>query len=88
MLVGYNFAPLVFRDRKTGITEVDLALANDVREQNGMPGEDLTERVDDKKLSESLVSNKEVFEGGVGRQTWLGSTALLPTWAITLGFRF
>ena len=28
------------------------------------------------------------FEGGVGRQTWLGSTALLPTWAITLGFRF
>lgn len=28
------------------------------------------------------------FEGGIGRQTWLGSTALLPTWAITLGFRF
>ena len=28
------------------------------------------------------------FEGGVGRQTWLGSTALVPTWAITLGFRF
>jgi hypothetical protein len=28
------------------------------------------------------------FEGGLGRQTWLGSTVLLPTWAITLGFRF
>ena len=28
------------------------------------------------------------FEGGIGRQTWLGSMALLPTWAITLGFRF
>eukprot|EP00985_Skeletonema_marinoi_P007295 scaffold3200_cov106-Skeletonema_marinoi.AAC.4 len=71
VLVGYNFAPLVFRDRKTGITEVDLALANDVREQNGMPGEDLTERVDDKKLNESLVSKKEVFEVGVGRRSSL-----------------
>lgn len=26
-------------------------------------------------------------EVGVGRQTWLGVTALLPTWAVTLGFR-
>jgi len=70
VLVGYNFAPLVFRDRKTGITEVDLALANDVREQNGMPGEDLTERVEN-KLSESLVSKKEASEGGVGRRSSL-----------------
>eukprot|EP00984_Skeletonema_dohrnii_P005747 scaffold2034_cov113-Skeletonema_dohrnii-CCMP3373.AAC.8 len=67
VLIGYNFAPLVFRDRKTGITEVDLALANDVREQNGMPGEDLTERVDD-KMNVSLVSKKEASEGGVGRR--------------------
>jgi len=70
VLVGYNFAPLVFRDRKTGITEVDLALANDVREQNGMPGEDLTERVDD-KMNVSLVSKKEASEGGVGRRSSL-----------------
>jgi len=28
------------------------------------------------------------IELGLGRQTWLGSTVLLPTWAITLGFRF
>jgi hypothetical protein len=59
VLIGYNFAPLVFRDRKTGMMEVDLALANDVREQHGPKGEDLTERVN---LKESLVPMKEGLE--------------------------
>lgn len=27
-------------------------------------------------------------EIGAGRQTWAGTTLLLPTWAVTLGFRF
>ena len=64
VLIGYNFAPLVFRDRKTGMLEVDLALANDVREQNGLPGEDLMERMDcgGGVLNESLISKKEGFE--------------------------
>jgi len=69
VLIGYNFAPLVFRDRKTGMLDVDLALANDVREQNGLPGEDLTERVNEKKKKlkkESIVSTKDGFECGAG----------------------
>lgn len=67
VLIGYNFAPLVFRDRKTGMLDVDLALANDVREQNGLPGEDLTERVNEKKMkNDSIVSTKDGFECGVG----------------------
>lgn len=69
VLIGYNFAPLVFRDRKTGMLDVDLALANDVREQNGLPGEDLTERVNEKKKKkkiEGIVSTKDGFECGAG----------------------
>ena len=67
VLIGYNFAPLVFRDRKTGMLDVDLALANDVREQNGLPGEDLTERVYEKKMKhEGIVSTKDGFECGAG----------------------
>ena len=60
VLIGYNFAPLVFRDRKTGILDCDLALANDVREQSGLPGEDLTERDESMALSQSAVSKKRV----------------------------
>ena len=41
VLIGFNFAPLVFRDTETGKLEVDLSLANDVREQVGFKGEDL-----------------------------------------------
>lgn len=41
VLVGYNFAPLVFRDNETGIFEVDLSLCHDVREQRGGGCEDL-----------------------------------------------
>ncbi len=67
VLIGYNFAPLVFRDRKSGMLEVDLALANDVREQNGLPGEDLTERVNDHHFkNEKIVPTKDGFECGTG----------------------
>ena len=68
VLVGYNFAPLVFRDEKTGVLDVDLSLANDVREQNGLPGEDLTERVDSKESSDlsSSAPAAEQHQVGVG----------------------
>jgi hypothetical protein len=44
VLIGYNFAPLVFRDKATGVLEVDRTLENDVREQQGLQGEDLSVR--------------------------------------------
>lgn len=60
VLIGYNFAPLVFRDRKTGILDCDLALANDVREQSGLPGEDLAERCDETAVLSQSVKNKSL----------------------------
>lgn len=45
VLVGYNFAPLVFRDNTTGLFEVDLSLCHDVREQKGGSCEDLNTSV-------------------------------------------
>ena len=71
VLIGYNFAPLVFRDRKTGILDCDLALANDVREQSGLPGEDLAERCDEaavlsQSVNKSLRKNKGLIESGGG----------------------
>jgi len=44
VLIGYNFAPIVFRDPDTGVLEVDMSMVNDVREQSGMRGEDLSAR--------------------------------------------
>ena len=41
---GYNFAPIVFRDPDSGKLEVDLSMINDVREQSGIRGEDLSVR--------------------------------------------
>ena len=35
--------------------------------------------------SEQISAAAEI---GAGRQTWAGATLLLPTWAVTLGFRF
>ena len=35
--------------------------------------------------SEQISAAAEI---GAGRQTWGGTTVLLPTWAVTLGFRF
>jgi hypothetical protein len=74
VLIGYNFAPLVFRDRKTGILEVDLSLANDVREQNGLQGEDLTEREreDPMKKKESLVVSMKKEGVEVSEQPLVG----------------
>mmetsp|Transcript_11408 Transcript_11408/g.18551 ORF Transcript_11408/g.18551 Transcript_11408/m.18551 type:complete len:411 (+) Transcript_11408:388-1620(+) len=44
VLIGFNFAPIVFRDVETGKLEVDLSMCNDVREQYGIRGEDLSMR--------------------------------------------
>ncbi|KAL7512346.1 hypothetical protein ACHAXN_009417, partial [Cyclotella atomus] len=43
VLIGFNFAPLVFRDHDTGQFEVDLSLCHDVREQKGGGGEVLND---------------------------------------------
>lgn len=40
VLIGFNFAPLVFRDNVTGLFDVDLSLCHDVREQKGGGSED------------------------------------------------
>jgi hypothetical protein len=49
VLIGFNFAPIVFRNVETGLLEVDLALANDVREQSGLGGENLSIRRNNSK---------------------------------------
>ena len=49
VLIGFNFAPIVFRNVETGLLEVDLALAHDVREQSGLRGENLSIRRDNSK---------------------------------------
>ena len=56
VLIGFNFAPIVFRNVKTGLLEVDLARANDVREQSGLRGENLSLRqINSKEDNESIV---------------------------------
>jgi hypothetical protein len=49
VLIGFNFAPIVFRNVETGLLEVDIARANDVREQSGLRGENLSLRQDRSK---------------------------------------
>eukprot|EP00584_Thalassiosira_punctigera_P007346 CAMPEP_0172539204 /NCGR_PEP_ID=MMETSP1067-20121228/10462_1 /TAXON_ID=265564 ORGANISM="Thalassiosira punctigera, Strain Tpunct2005C2" /NCGR_SAMPLE_ID=MMETSP1067 /ASSEMBLY_ACC=CAM_ASM_000444 /LENGTH=669 /DNA_ID=CAMNT_0013324853 /DNA_START=106 /DNA_END=2115 /DNA_ORIENTATION=+ len=44
VLIGYNFAPIVFRNTDTGALEVELSMCHDVREQYGIRGEDLSIR--------------------------------------------
>ena len=44
VLIGFNYAPITFRDIETGKLEVDLSMINDVREQSGIRGEDLSIR--------------------------------------------
>lgn len=41
VLIGFNFAPVVFRDIATGLFDVDLTLCHDVREQQGGGSENL-----------------------------------------------
>lgn len=79
VLIGYNFAPIVFRDTETGILEVDLSMVNDVREQYGIRGEDLSIRrsgskesgVGDmiSKLSSTIRIKKSKSGDGLGSVT-------------------
>ncbi|KAL7533966.1 hypothetical protein ACHAXR_005553 [Thalassiosira sp. AJA248-18] len=57
VLIGYNFAPIVFRDTETGKLDVDLSMCNDVREQYGIRGEDLSIRRSGSKESLSRLSS-------------------------------
>jgi len=43
MLVGYNFAPLLFKQEGSEMLKVDMSLANDVVEQSLLGGEKLTD---------------------------------------------
>ncbi|KAL3775946.1 hypothetical protein ACHAW5_000895 [Stephanodiscus triporus] len=63
VLIGFNFAPLVFGDSKTGLLEVDLARANDVREQSGLRGENLSQRHlfhVSKENTENIMANSNI----------------------------
>ena len=57
VLIGFNFAPIVFRDTETGLLEVDLARANDVREQSGLGGENLSIRQGNSKEDKERVKD-------------------------------
>ena len=57
VLIGFNFAPIVFRDTETGLLEVDLARANDVREQSGLGGENLSIRRGNSKEDKERVKD-------------------------------
>jgi len=46
VLIGFNFAPIVFRDVETGALDVEISMCHDVREQYGIEGEDLSIRRD------------------------------------------
>ena len=67
VLIGFNFAPMVFRDVDTGNLEVDLSLSNDVREQAGMRGENLSFRrtgTRQRQLSSTIQIRKSFCEYG------------------------
>lgn len=57
VLIGFDFAPIVFRDAETGLLEVDLARANDVREQSGLGGENLSIRRGNSKEDKERVKD-------------------------------
>lgn len=58
VIIGFDYAPLVYENDDTGKLEVDLRLANDVREQHGGKGEslDCSDYVEDES-SRSLTSS-------------------------------
>jgi hypothetical protein len=57
VLIGFNFAPILFRNVETGLLEVDLAIVNDVREQSGLRGENLSFRRDNTKKDKEGVND-------------------------------
>merc|ERR1712087_746601 len=69
VLIGYNFAPIVFRDPDSGALEVDTTMCHDVREQYGIRGEDLSIR---------RTGSKE-FGPGPGGLVHLASTIRIKT---------
>ncbi|KAL7541919.1 hypothetical protein ACHAWF_007053 [Thalassiosira exigua] len=68
VLIGYNFAPIVFHNVETGMLEVDMSYSNDVREQYGIRGEDLSiRRTGSKELavSTSLKSFQNKLQSNI-----------------------
>ena len=78
VLIGYNFAPIVFRDIDTGSLDVDISMCHDVREQYGIRGEDLSIRRSPSKelitkvpnnLTSTIRINKSKSGDGLGSVT-------------------
>jgi len=58
VLIGFNFAPLVFRNEDTEKLEVDMSLCHDVREQQGGGGEDLMDERKRLRRANSTINIK------------------------------
>jgi len=63
VLTGYNFAPIVFRDVETGKLEVDLSMCDDVREQYGIQGEDLSNR--QSAIKQDMMGSSDKFSSNI-----------------------
>ena len=67
MIIGFDFAPLVYENEHTGKLEVDLGLVNDVQEQQKGHGDDLlstTPTDDSEKVQFSRFTSSRIIESG------------------------
>ena len=64
VIIGFDFAPLVYENEKTGKLEVDMCLVDDVREQHKGRGEDLKSSVDADSRRESIIERGTEFSRG------------------------
>ena len=74
VLIGYNFAPLVFRDKESGMLTVDKSLVHDVREQDGLEGEDLSVR----RLSAATIDSPRRRTGSAQSNILIERAETLP----------
>ena len=72
VLIGFNFAPIVFRDIETGLVEVDFDMANDVREQLGLRCENLSMR--------RIESKENVLQNPLAHRTQKLSSSTTIRW--------
>jgi len=67
VIIGFDFAPLVYENEHTGKLEVDLGLVNDVQEQQKGHGDDLlstTPTDDSEKVQFSRFTSSRIIESG------------------------
>ena len=73
ILVGFDFAPLVYENEKTGRLGVDMRVVNDVREQHKGRGENLHESSCAPPSSES---NNSQFDSRNGMNFSRGTSSI------------